>query len=80
VLKVCDRELKAAEQGPANVSPEEIYWLRASRAEALFGLGRRDESQTELIAAKAAKPPLPDWMIEATQAQLKTLGDLLARR
>jgi len=78
VLKICDHELDAAEKNPAALDPGELYWLHASRAEALFGFGRRNEADAELVKAMAAKHD--DWMIERTNDQLKALGQLLARR
>ena len=80
VLEICDQELEAAEEDPAKFKPDDIYWLRASHAEALFGLGRRDEAEAELAKAKAAKPAPDSWMIESTENQLKTLNGLLAQQ
>jgi hypothetical protein len=84
VLDICDAELKAADEAkkkdPSSVKPDDIYWLRASRAEALLGLARPDECDAEFAVAKAANPPPAPWMIESTEQQLKRLGDLLAQR
>jgi hypothetical protein len=80
VLDICDEEFRAAVGDPAKFTPNDIYWLRASRAEALFGLGRRVEAEAELTGAKAANPSPADWMIDSTNQQLKTLEGLLARR
>jgi hypothetical protein len=77
VLEICDQELKAAEMDPEKLKPSELYWLRASRAEALFGLGRRNEVDAQLTAAKGAEPQPDGWMIESTENQLKTLAALL---
>jgi tetratricopeptide (TPR) repeat protein len=78
VLEICDQELKAARTEPEKLNPSELYWLRASRAEALFGLSKRLESEGEFATAKAMKPPPQPWMIESTENQLKTLEGLLA--
>src|SRR5262245_2966362 len=78
VLEICDVELKAAAQEPTKFKPDEIYWLRASRAEALLALGRRDEADAELAKAKAANPPPAGWMVASTENQLETLKGLLA--
>jgi tetratricopeptide (TPR) repeat protein len=80
VLEICDVELKAAAQEPTKFKPDEIYWLRASRAEALLGLGRRDEADAELAKAKAANPPPARWMVASTEYQLETLKGLLAQQ
>lgn len=79
VLEICDQELKAAAECPARFKPDDNYWLRASRAEALFGLGRRDEADGELAKAKTANPPPDSWMIKSTENQLKTLEGLLSQ-
>jgi hypothetical protein len=80
VLEICDYELKAAVEEPAKFKPDDIYWLRASRAEALLGLGRREESDAELVKAKVANPPPDGWMVESTEKQLKTLEGLLMQQ
>ena len=80
VLGICDHELKAAAEEPAKFKSDDIYWLRASRAEALWGLGRREEASAELAKAKAANPPPDGWMVESTEKQLKTLEGLLAQQ
>jgi hypothetical protein len=80
VLENCDYELKAAAEEPAKFKPDDIYWLRASRTEALLGLGRREEADAELAKAKAANPPPDSWMVESTEKQLKTLEGLLAQQ
>jgi hypothetical protein len=77
VLEICDQELKAAEMDPEKLKPGELYWLRASRAEALFGLDRRTEADAQLTAAKGANPRPDGWMIGSTENQLKTLAALL---
>jgi MAP3K TRAFs-binding domain len=77
VLEICDHELKQAEMDPEKLNPDETYWLRASRAEALFGLDRRTEADAQLTDAKGAKPSPAGWMIESTVNQLKTLATLL---
>src|SRR5262245_21489294 len=48
VLEICDHELKAAAKEPAKFQPDAVYWLRASRAEALLGLRGRKEADAEL--------------------------------
>jgi tetratricopeptide (TPR) repeat protein len=78
VLEICDQELKAAANEPTKFKPDDIYWLRASRAEALLGLGKRKEADAEL--AKAANSPPDGWMVESTERQLKTLEGLLAQQ
>ncbi len=80
VLKICDAELAGAEKDNIKYKPEELYWIRASRAEALFGLGRREEAALRLNEAKLAEPRPLDWMVESTETQLQKLDQLLAQR
>ena len=80
VLEICHHELKAAAEEPAKFKSADIYWLRASLAEALLGLGRREEANAELAKAKAANPPPDGWMVESTEKQLKTLEGLMAQQ
>ncbi len=54
------------------------YWVRASRAEALFGLGCRAEAEAALAEAKALRPPPQGWMIDSTEKQLRKLAALLS--
>jgi tetratricopeptide (TPR) repeat protein len=75
VLETCDHELKAAAEEPAKFKSDDIYWLRASRAEALRGLGRCEEANAELAKAKAANPPPDGWMVESTRGNSKRSKD-----
>jgi tetratricopeptide (TPR) repeat protein len=54
------------------------YWALATLAEAWMGLGDEAKSQNYLNQALALIPKPGKWMIETTQAQLKTLRELLA--
>ena len=56
----------------AELPPLDNWWNAASRAEALFGLGRYDEA-TAVI--RNQKRPAP-WKLEATARQLATLAHL----
>jgi tetratricopeptide (TPR) repeat protein len=80
VLTICDAELAAAKKDNTKFKPDEIYWIRASRAEALFGLGRREDAARAVQEAKEADPRPLDWMIESTEEQLRKLDQLFAQR
>lgn len=57
------KEAKEAGEDALEGAPswdEYRYWVRASRAEALFGLGQRDEARQVLEDAKAMRPPPQD--------------------
>jgi hypothetical protein len=80
VLTICDDELAVVAKDSTKRTPGEIYWLRASRAEALLGVGRREEAARELQEAKNATPRPDDWMIASTEQQLQKLDQLLTQR
>ena len=61
----------------ASVEPDEQWWNAATRAEALFGLGRYAEAATAIKAVP--KRPEP-WRLQATAQQLATLAHLREKR
>jgi hypothetical protein len=76
VITICTRLLSEGVKGEsAKKKQEEEYWVRASRVEALFGLGRTAESESEFEAAK--KVATEGWMIRTTEEQLAALQALL---
>jgi MAP3K TRAFs-binding domain len=77
VLKVADEFLSDENAGEAPGLDEYRYWVRASRAEALFGLGRRDEAEAALAEAKRMTPAPRPWMIDTTERQLAKLEAML---
>jgi hypothetical protein len=69
VLKLCDAQLASG-----SLKDDELFWVQATKVEALLGLGRAKEAadlRAETI--KAAKP----WMVEALDGQLAKLKLLL---
>jgi hypothetical protein len=95
VLKICDRLLQAAAaaaqpgvkpDGPT-VSPEELFWIGATKVEALFGLGRRDEAETlkaevvekerQRLIKASGDSTASIWKAGTMNDQLKKLGELL---
>jgi tetratricopeptide (TPR) repeat protein len=94
VLSICDRLLNKEPQ-PADMalSNDELFWIGATKVEALFGLGRRDEAASlqETILAKerarlaAVLGPTgnagkeADWKESALLTQLKKLGEILGQ-
>jgi MAP3K TRAFs-binding domain len=95
VLKISDRLLQAAAaaaqpgakpDGPT-ASPDDLFWIGATKVEALFGLGRRGEAETfkteiveterqRLIKAGRDGNALK-WMEDTLNDSLKKLGALL---
>lgn len=80
VVAICDRELDAVKHDATQLDLEELYWLRASRVEALLGLGDHEGSAKAFEEARSAQPAPEPWMIESTEEQLKKLEGLLAKR
>ena len=68
-------------------SADELFWIGATKVEALFGLGRRDEAEslkTEIVEkerqrlTKAGREGnAVNWMGSSLNDQLKKLGELL---
>jgi MAP3K TRAFs-binding domain len=82
VLRICEglEQLQSTRTLAENeIVGEHPYWPRASRVEALVGLGRRDEAEVAFTAAKTMKPVPEPWMIESTQQQLEKLATLLKK-
>jgi hypothetical protein len=96
VLKISDGLLQAtaaaaqpgAKTDGPTVLPDDLFWVEASKVEALFGSGRRDEAETlkneiidkerkRLIAA-GEDPNAVEWKADTLNEQLKKLGALLA--
>lgn len=78
VLQIVNDLLASGIKGESERSrAEQEYWIRATKVEALAGLGRLDESAAAFDEAKAMTPPPEPWMIDSTKDQLKTLRDLL---
>jgi hypothetical protein len=78
VLQIVDYLLASGIKGESERSKaEQEYWIRATKVEALVGLGRFDESAAAFEEAKAMTPPPEAWMIDSTNGQLKTLRNLL---
>jgi hypothetical protein len=76
LLTIVDETLKNMPRAlPDRVQDRlEQYWLRASRLEALFGLGDpRFEEERDAVYRSAPEP----WMVEATTNQIKRLSELL---
>jgi len=71
VLEIC-RKFLDTEKPTGDVQ----YWVKATEAEACFGIG--DDVQGQQILAEAMSLPVADWMKESTQEQLDKLKPLLA--
>jgi hypothetical protein len=90
VLTICDRVLQAAATAEEGIpehgaGSDEAFWVGATKVEALFGLGRRDEADRlkgEIVAKererlKKAGGEDGSWMEGSLNAQLQKLGELL---
>ena len=78
-LAICNDLLTQGIKGVnADAKAEREYSVRVIRAEALCGLGRREEANAALVEAKNMEPKPEKWMIEATNKRLEALHALLA--
>lgn len=82
VLTLCDAALAAKREQLASGqtvdarNEEELFWIEATRVEALLGLGRQGESD-DLRTRIVKGPPTPaDWMVETLDGQLAKLAAL----
>jgi hypothetical protein len=74
VLALC-QELLDATPSPKG---SDLYWIRATMAEAYLGLGDTTSAQQILNIAKG-QPDVASWMIQSTDEQLSKLESLLAK-
>jgi hypothetical protein len=75
VVGICTQLLADGIKGEdENKRRKEEYWVRATLAEALFGLGDMAKSEAEFAIAKKAAPER--WMIDTTEEQLTKLRTL----
>jgi hypothetical protein len=79
VLRLCEEILASGVKGESErARAEQEYWVRATIVEALFGLGRVDESNAAFDAAKNITPTPEAWMVLSTNDQLEKIKTLLA--
>jgi hypothetical protein len=76
VLALSDALLAQKVSDKSGGMGENDYWLRATRAEALFGLGLLSEASEALSEAQALQQTPTDWMLESTRTQLEMLRQL----
>src|SRR5215510_6894443 len=75
VVEICKQLLADGIKGEdEDKRKKEEYWVRATLAEALFGLGNTAKSEAEFAIAKKVGPE--QWMIDTTQEQLAKLRAL----
>jgi MAP3K TRAFs-binding domain len=85
LLAICDRAAASAEQ--QKPGSDELFWIGATKVEALFGLGRRDEAsrlQSEIVASERERltkagsdSKEAGWKENSLKDQLAKLGPLL---
>jgi hypothetical protein len=76
VLAICNDALSRPIKGETEASKaEEQYWLRATRVEALLGLGRADEAEAGMKEASVMAPA--SWMVKTTETQVAKLTSAL---
>jgi len=74
VLSLC-QELIESSRSPKGA---DLYWIKATMAEAHFGLGDKELAQKLLSEAKLLLDSSSTWMIQSTEEQLSKLQVLLA--
>jgi hypothetical protein len=72
VIPICEQLLKETE-----IKPADRYWALATLAEACYGLGDKERSET-LMQRAATVAPEP-WMVGTTRDQLRKLDQLRAK-
>ena len=79
VLKICDDLIESDAKKPENAADklkaEDMFWVKATRVEALFGLNRVPESD-EMRATLLANMEPDDWRIASLSGQLAALAEL----
>ena len=86
VLSICDRLLKAVSAARQQADSDELFWIEATKVEALFGLGRRadaDRLKAKILSTESAGQPGSNlegmWKDAALSSQLDKLAKLLPR-
>lgn len=75
VIEICDEQLQTEVTDDAGrVDGEAMFWLRATRVEALLGTGQEAEAEEALEAAAEEAPE--DWMEGSLRSQLDKLREL----
>lgn len=81
VLALCDAALVINAALPTSTGEEakraeHLFWVAATKVEALLGLGRSDDSTALRKQLLSATPAPQGWMVETMDIQLGTLGKL----
>jgi hypothetical protein len=71
VLVLCDAAKKNG-----TLKEDDVFWVEATRVEALLGVGQVDESNALRGEIIATNPPPATWMIDTMDGQLKALAAL----
>lgn len=88
VLVICDQLLQIEsvtdKEKPLYANPgvrsDDPFWIQATKVEALFGLGRKDEAdllKAQIFAKERERLDKTGWMEDSLNEQLKKLGALL---
>jgi MAP3K TRAFs-binding domain len=84
VLLICDRLLKAVTAAQQQADSDELFWIEATKVEALFGLGRKaeaDKLKAEILSKENAGQPGSNlegtWKDATLSSQLDALAKLL---
>ena len=79
VLKICDDLIESDANKPADapdkMKEDDVFWIKATKVEALLGLNRGQESDDMRLTLLAGIPP-DDWRATSLNGQLAALAEL----
>jgi hypothetical protein len=79
VLTLCDAALDQDRsalgecRSGAAQNPQDLFWIKATKVEALLGLGRTIEAEALKARLVQEEPPPPQWAVDSMIAQLDAL-------
>ncbi len=82
VLTLCDAALNQGRSAVAEwlssrtLNQEDLFWIRATKVEALLGLGRTAEADALRTSMVETEPRPAQWSVDSMMAQLKALAAL----
>jgi tetratricopeptide (TPR) repeat protein len=76
VLTLCDTALATVGSAAAAGTGDDLFWLTATKVEALLGLGRKEEADALREQLIGATPKPAEWMVSSMSDQLEALAKL----
>ena len=79
VLKICDELIESDAKKPADapdkIKEDDVFWIKATKVEALLGLNRVQDF-TDMRTTLLAGIPADDWRVASLNSQLAALAEL----